>query len=215
VRRNVRQTCRFFGVSRGLFYICKKRYEKDGLAGFWDQPRRPNRIRYRIPPEIISLIHRIREECRYGAPRTSLYLQRHYRAYVSPTTILKISHRHHIGRISLKKYRPVPNQRTHPSRFRAVLSNSMGSSFHVREEPANPSINSQLLTRPLAFVFCEFTTTTTQRPQLTSSRRSVSIFPLPFKESRRITTPRSDLSSPGIFPISAFLTAAPLPDVLR
>jgi transposase InsO family protein len=105
---NVSQTCRFFGVSRALYYIWKKRHEKNGLAGLRDQPRRPHNIRYRIPPEIVSLILRIREERRYGAVRVSLYLQRHYHAYVSPTTILKIFHRHHVGRISLKKYRPGP-----------------------------------------------------------------------------------------------------------
>jgi hypothetical protein len=44
----------------------------------------------------------------YGAFRTSLYLQRHYHAYVPPTTIFKIFRRHHVGRISLKKYRPGP-----------------------------------------------------------------------------------------------------------
>jgi transposase len=92
VSGNVSQTCRFFGVSTALFYIWKKRYEKNGLAGVRDQPRKPNRIRYRIPPEIVSLILRIREERRYGAVRTSLYLQRHYHTYVSPTTILKIFH---------------------------------------------------------------------------------------------------------------------------
>ena len=32
VSGNVSQTCRFFGVSRALFYIWKKRYEKNGLA---------------------------------------------------------------------------------------------------------------------------------------------------------------------------------------
>jgi transposase InsO family protein len=56
----------------------------------------------------VSLILRIREERRYGAVRVSLYLQRHYHAYVSPTTILKIFHRHHVGPISQKKYRPGP-----------------------------------------------------------------------------------------------------------
>jgi len=105
---NVSQTCRFFGVSRALFYIWKERYEKHGVAGLRDQPRRPHNIRFRIPPEIVSLILRIREERRYGAVRVSLYLQRHYHAYVSPTTILKIFHRHHVGPVSRKKYRPGP-----------------------------------------------------------------------------------------------------------
>ena len=94
---NVSQTCRFFGVSRALYYIWKQRYEKHGVAGLRDLPRRPHKIRFPIPPEIVSLILRIRQERRYGAVRVSLYLQRHYHAYVSPTTILKIFHRHHVG----------------------------------------------------------------------------------------------------------------------
>jgi transposase len=105
---NVSQTCRFFGVSRALYYIWKERFEKHGLAGLRDLPRRPHKIRFHIPPEIVSLILRIREERRYGAVRVSLYLQRHYHAYVSPTTIWKIFHRHHVGPISQKKYRPGP-----------------------------------------------------------------------------------------------------------
>jgi hypothetical protein len=40
--------------------------------------------------------------------RVSLYLQRHYQVYVSPDTILKIFNRHHVGRVSLKSYRPAP-----------------------------------------------------------------------------------------------------------
>ena len=90
VSGNVSQTCRFFGVSRALYYIWKARYEKHGVAGLRDLPRRPHKIRFHIPPEIVSLILRIREERRYGAVRVSLYLQRHYHAYVSPTTIRKI-----------------------------------------------------------------------------------------------------------------------------
>ncbi|MGA7090357.1 MAG: helix-turn-helix domain-containing protein, partial [Candidatus Acidiferrales bacterium] len=64
---NVSQTCRFFGVSRALFYIWKQRYEKHGVAGLRDMYRRPHNIRFRIPPEIVSLVLRIREERRYGA----------------------------------------------------------------------------------------------------------------------------------------------------
>jgi transposase InsO family protein len=92
-----------------LFYIWKQRYEKHGVAGLRDMSRRPHNIRFRIPPEIVSLIARIWEERRYGAVRVSLFLQCYYHAYVSPTTILKIfHHHHHVGRISLKKYRPGP-----------------------------------------------------------------------------------------------------------
>jgi hypothetical protein len=74
---NVSQTCRFFGVSRALFYIWKERYEKHGVTGLRDLPRRPHKIRFRIPPVIVSLILRIREERRNGAVQISPYLQRH------------------------------------------------------------------------------------------------------------------------------------------
>jgi len=80
VSGNVSQTCRFFGASRSLYYIWEKRFEKKGLDGLRDLKRRPHHIRCRIPPEIVSLILRIREERGYGAIRTSLYLQRHYHA---------------------------------------------------------------------------------------------------------------------------------------
>lgn len=33
VSGSVSQTCRFFGVSRSLYYIWKKRFESEGLAG--------------------------------------------------------------------------------------------------------------------------------------------------------------------------------------
>ena len=38
VSGNVSQTCRFFGVSRALFYIWKKRFDNNGLAGLRDRP---------------------------------------------------------------------------------------------------------------------------------------------------------------------------------
>ena len=110
VTHNVSQTCRFFGICRAQYYIWLRRFEKNGMEGLRDRSRRPAMIRYRIPPEVIALILRIREERRYGAVRMSLYLQRHYQVYVSPTTILKIFRRHHVGRVSLKRYHPGPKR---------------------------------------------------------------------------------------------------------
>ena len=49
---NVSQTCRFFGVSRALYYIWKERYEKHGIAGLRDLPRRPHKIRFIFHPRL-------------------------------------------------------------------------------------------------------------------------------------------------------------------
>jgi transposase-like protein len=40
---NVSQTCRFFGVSRALFYIWKEHYQEQGVAGLRDLTRRPHK----------------------------------------------------------------------------------------------------------------------------------------------------------------------------
>jgi transposase-like protein len=50
VTRNVSQTCRFFGLSRSLFYIWRARYRQDGLAGLRDGPRGPRPTPSRRPP---------------------------------------------------------------------------------------------------------------------------------------------------------------------
>ena len=93
-------------MSRALYYNWKKRYEKNGIAVLRDQPRRPHNIPYCITPEIVVADPSHSGRASDGAVRVSLYLQRRYHAYVSPTTILKMFHRHHVDRVSLKKYRP-------------------------------------------------------------------------------------------------------------
>ena len=69
ISHNISQTCRFFGICRAQYYIWLRRFEKNGMEGLRDRSRRPSMIRYRIPPEVIALILRIREERRYGAVR--------------------------------------------------------------------------------------------------------------------------------------------------
>jgi len=67
ISHNVSQTCRFFGISRSQFHIWQRRFQKKGFEGLRDMSRRPNMIRYGIPPEVIALILRVREGRRYGA----------------------------------------------------------------------------------------------------------------------------------------------------
>ena len=203
---NVSQTCRFFGVSRALFYIWKQRYEKHGVAGLRDLPRRPHKIQFRIPPEIVSLILRIREERRYGAVRVSLYLQRHYQTYVSPTTILKIFHRHHVGRISLKKYRPGPKPADVPLQVPG-RSVQLDVKFVPRVGRARQRFYQftaiDEATRFRVLRIYDHDNTKTAIDFLREIREH---FPLPFREFKPITALRSDHSSPGIFPTSAFPT---------
>ncbi len=111
VTRNVSQTCRFFGISRSLFYIWRDRYRQDGLAGLRDGPRGPRHHPFTTPAHIVALILQVRRQRQYGPLRISLFLQRYHQVYVSPPTIQRILKRHRVPRVSLKRYRPGPRRR--------------------------------------------------------------------------------------------------------
>jgi hypothetical protein len=78
--------------------------------------------------------------------------------------------------------------------------------WHCRLERVSAFINLRPLTRRRDFASCASTITTTPRPLSTSSERSRSIFPSPFRKFRPVTVLHSDHSSLGIFPTSASLT---------
>ncbi len=84
VTRNVSRTCRFFGISRSIFYHWLHRYREAGLAGLRDGPRGPRHHPFTTPPHIVALILQVRRERQYGALRLSLFLQRYHNVYVSP-----------------------------------------------------------------------------------------------------------------------------------
>ena len=50
VTGNVAQTCRYYGISRQVFYVWYRRYETEGLAGLRDRSTRPAHC----PPQAVS-----------------------------------------------------------------------------------------------------------------------------------------------------------------
>ena len=111
VTRNVSQTCRFWGISRTLFYRWRDRYRQDGLGGLHDGPRGPRHHPFTTPPHIVALILEIRREREYGPLRIRFFLERYHQVYVSAPTIHRILKRHRVPRVSLKRYRPGPRRR--------------------------------------------------------------------------------------------------------
>jgi len=111
VTRNVSRTCRFFGVSRTIFYRWLARYRQAGVAGLRDRQRGPRHHPYTTPPHIVALILQVRRERQYGPLRISFFLQRYHQVYVSAPTIHRILKQHRVPRVSLKRYRPGPRRR--------------------------------------------------------------------------------------------------------
>ena len=68
VTHNISRTCRFFGVSRTLFYEWRRRYLRGGLQGLRPRLPGPRVSPFRTPPHIEALVLRVRQERQYGVP---------------------------------------------------------------------------------------------------------------------------------------------------
>src|SRR5712692_11219052 len=56
VTHNISRTCRFFGISRTLFYEWRRRYLRDGLQGLRPRLPGPRISPFRTPPHIEALV---------------------------------------------------------------------------------------------------------------------------------------------------------------
>src|SRR5215471_7726578 len=111
VSRNISRTCRFFGISRTLFYEWRRRYRREGLEGLKPRLPGPRVSPFRTPPHIEALVLRVRQDRQYGVPRLRLFLRRYHAVSLSMPTIRRILREHHVPRVSQKRYRPGPKRR--------------------------------------------------------------------------------------------------------
>jgi transposase-like protein len=54
VSGNVALTCRYYGISRQVFYTWLRRYQADGVAGLRDRSRRPLTCPHETPAEVVG-----------------------------------------------------------------------------------------------------------------------------------------------------------------
>jgi transposase-like protein len=56
VSGNVAMTCRYFGISRQLYYVWLRRYRDEGVDGLRDRSRRPKVSPRATPVEVVEKI---------------------------------------------------------------------------------------------------------------------------------------------------------------
>ena len=86
VSRNISRTCRFFGISRTLFYEWRRRYQRGGLEGLRPRLPGPRVSPFRTPPHIEALVLRVRQDRQYGVPRLRLFLRRYHSEFYRRVT---------------------------------------------------------------------------------------------------------------------------------
>lgn len=78
VSGSVAATCRYYGISRTVFYRWKKRYEDEGLDGLKDRSSAPMHCPNTTPPEVVAKIIHLRQHYHFGPLKVSMYLKRYY-----------------------------------------------------------------------------------------------------------------------------------------
>jgi transposase len=105
--RNIARTCRRFGISRQAFYKWQKRYKKDGDAGLWDRPRRPQRSPQSTTREVVSKILYLRQNYHFGPGKIADYLKRFHRVSIATSSVHRMLGRHGMNRLPAnQKHRP-------------------------------------------------------------------------------------------------------------
>jgi transposase len=90
VTGNVALTCRYYGISRQVFYVWYRRYEAEGLAGLRDRSTRPAHCPHETPAEVVEKIIYLRQNYHFGPAKISMYLKRYHDTEVSNSGVWRI-----------------------------------------------------------------------------------------------------------------------------
>lgn len=96
---NISKTCRYFGISRAVFYKWKRRYEKLGEEGLITGKPCPSNPKLQKPPEIVEKILYLRRKYHFGQLTISRYMWRYHNMEVSPSGVYSILKRHNMNRL--------------------------------------------------------------------------------------------------------------------
>jgi transposase-like protein len=73
---NISKTCRFFGISREIFYQWKRAYAAAGENALINSKPCPENPKIRVPQSIEEKILHLRKTYHFGAEKISWYLNR-------------------------------------------------------------------------------------------------------------------------------------------
>lgn len=106
VTGNVAQTCRYYGISRQIYYTWLRRYEEQGLEGLRERSRRPNASPNATKAEVVGKIIYLRQSYHLRPHKIAMYLKRYHDIQISPSGVWRILKRLDMSRLpSSQRYR--------------------------------------------------------------------------------------------------------------
>ena len=104
---NITQTCRYFGISREIFYRWKRAYAKHGETALINSKPCPQNPKRRTPPHIEEKILHLRRTYHLGQRRIHWYLLRYHGIKVSSGAVYYVLKRNGLNRLphNVRKHR--------------------------------------------------------------------------------------------------------------
>jgi transposase len=99
VTGNVAMSCRYFGISRQLYYTWLRRYRAEGLEGLRERSRRPHVSPNATHTEIVGKILYLRQHYHFGPAKIAMYLKRYHDVIISNSGVWRILKRVELNRL--------------------------------------------------------------------------------------------------------------------
>jgi transposase len=99
VTGNVAMTCRYYGISRQVYYTWLRRYPDEGVDGLGDRSRRPHHSPRATHVDVVGKILYLRKNYHFGPGKIAMYLKRYHDVEVSKSGIWRILKRLDLNRL--------------------------------------------------------------------------------------------------------------------
>lgn len=96
---NISKTCRYFGISRQIYYTWRRRYNQLGVKGLVNGKPCPSNPNLRVPPEVEDKILYLRRKYHFGQLTISRYLLRYHTIKVSSGGVYSVLKRNAMNRL--------------------------------------------------------------------------------------------------------------------
>src|SRR5215831_8654138 len=211
---NVALTCRYYGISRTVFYRWLRRYEAEGLAGLRDRSKRPQHSPHQTPSEVVGKIIYLRQNYHFGPAKISMYLKRYHDVEISNSGVWRI-----LKRVDLSRLPACQRYQRHDRKWKRYESRCPGT----RSRPTSSSsprwpararrstTSSPPSTTAPASGCCGSMTSSTRRPRSSSPTTCSTSSRSGSRRSKQITGPSSRRPSTGTWPTAASATSTSSP----
>jgi transposase-like protein len=96
---NVSLTCRYYGISRQVFYKWRRRDDEHGLDGLRDRSHRPQVSPNATRTEVVGKIISLRQHYHFGPAKIAMYRKRYHDLQLSPSGVWRILKRLGLNRL--------------------------------------------------------------------------------------------------------------------